>query len=93
MPKAGQKYGPLTILGQAQKGYWRCRCTCGNESVIAGRKLIDAMRSPKQPCCKTPRITPALFDDDNDEANYAVTNFELQQLIPNAYVVDFNVNC
>ena len=36
----GMRYGHLTVLSEAErKGYWICRCDCGNEKEIFGESL------------------------------------------------------
>ena len=40
----GEKYGYLTVVGidRIVKGkgtYWRCKCDCGNETVVIGQHL------------------------------------------------------
>lgn len=36
----GMRFGQLTVLSEAQrKGYWICRCDCGNEKEIYGQNL------------------------------------------------------
>lgn len=39
----GQRFGNLTVLSRAEnqknRVCWRCRCDCGNEKIIAARKL------------------------------------------------------
>lgn len=43
----GQKFGRLTVVGRApNKGkqtMWLCRCTCGNETVVAGYTLTHGL--------------------------------------------------
>lgn len=42
---SGQKFGFLTVIEFAEirnhKAYWKCRCECGNEKIIAARPLIS----------------------------------------------------
>jgi hypothetical protein len=39
----GQKYGKLIVLGYShtkyEKCFWKCRCECGNETIVCGRYL------------------------------------------------------
>lgn len=41
----GQKFGRLTVIERAQnkgkKTMWRCKCDCGNESIVAGGNLTN----------------------------------------------------
>jgi hypothetical protein len=40
---AGQRFGRLVVLDYADSNYgatrWRCRCDCGNETIVASRML------------------------------------------------------
>lgn len=39
----GQKFNRLTVIERAESPnnnvYWRCRCDCGNECIVAGYRL------------------------------------------------------
>ncbi len=37
---AGQKIGKLTLLEPLERGYWHCRCDCGNETRTYGHNLV-----------------------------------------------------
>lgn len=41
---AGQRLGALAVLTRIERAglsaaYWRCRCSCGKETVVAGTNL------------------------------------------------------
>lgn len=39
----GQRFGRLTVVGRAddQKGAWKCRCDCGNETMARANSLLS----------------------------------------------------
>ena len=43
MIQPGEKYGMLTVLKYAGKGYWLCQCDCGRESSVYGSQLTKGL--------------------------------------------------
>lgn len=45
----GRRFGRLVVLGfshsENRRRYWKCRCDCGNEVVISGKKLTGGVES------------------------------------------------
>ena len=45
----GQRFGRLVVIERAPRppyyegtyAWWRCRCDCGNETVVRGRRLTN----------------------------------------------------
>lgn len=34
MNRVGEKYNKLTIINKGEKGFYKCKCECGNETVV-----------------------------------------------------------
>ena len=50
----GKKFGKLTIInfshiGNDRYAYWKCKCECGNETIVRGLHLI--LKSTKTCIC------------------------------------------
>lgn len=59
----GQRFGRLTVLefvpNDKSNSYWKCKCDCGNETLVAGEKLT---RNHTQSCgCLQKEITSQMF--------------------------------
>lgn len=60
-----QKFGKLTTTSinkkNKRKNFWSCKCDCGNEVIVEGRKLRDNFKINCGKCIERPK--PSNYKD------------------------------
>jgi len=72
----GKRFGRLEVIGfshtEDERGYWKCRCDCGNETVVSGTSLRRGRGATKSCGClndiarRKHKMVPLLYASDEN---------------------------